>query len=63
MKRLSFWIALVLVIVLANVLFLTGLNPSQRNPKMELIGNTVVLRYSEKKDTYHIEGIDEGSFH
>ena len=62
LKSIYFWVTLLLVVIIVNALFLAGFNFSKRNPKVEQIGNTVVLRYSEKKNDYRIEGIENGKF-
>lgn len=62
LKKAYFWIILLVVLVLVNSFFFSGIIFNQRMPKVESIGNTVVLRYSQKSRSYRIEGLENGVF-
>ena len=61
-KGTFFWIFLILIVVIVNILVFSLWNSNDKIPKISNVGNTVVLEYAKKGESYYIDGIENGNF-
>lgn len=61
-ERLFFWVVLIGIILGVNYLIFSGMFSTNKIPKVDNVGDTVVLRYAPRWESYYIDGIEDAEF-